>query len=238
MFAFSLYGNLQKYNLGAIENARHISTLGQDFSSVFYCSSDTPRYILQKLSLFGAEIRTPNILRHTNGMFWRFEAAFNSDFDYLCIRDVDSRITCREICAVKDWIASGRSFHIMRDHPHHGTEILGGMWGTKNNNLLLREALMNVFEYGNLKGADQDFLRQFVYPLIKRDVFVNDSFFAFERTRNSFVKRSIENEYIGESFDEFENYNKDLRIELSKYEGSFRLKWLLRNETKIKRIFV
>ena len=51
--------------------------------------------------------------------------------DYYFTRDLDSRLNDREQAAVTEWLNSNKSFHIMRDHPWHGTEILGGMWGCK-----------------------------------------------------------------------------------------------------------
>lgn len=39
--------------------------------------------------------------------------------DTLMSRDSDSAITSREKEAVSDWLASNKSFHIMRDHPAH-----------------------------------------------------------------------------------------------------------------------
>ena len=44
-------------------------------------------------------------------------------------RDLDSLSPAREAAAVSEWLLSGRSFHVMRDNPQHGTEILGGTWG-------------------------------------------------------------------------------------------------------------
>jgi hypothetical protein len=44
-------------------------------------------------------------------------------------RDLDSRLSSRETAAVADWLATGRAFHFMRDHPDHGTHILGSAWG-------------------------------------------------------------------------------------------------------------
>ena len=38
---------------------------------------------------------------------------------------------CGEQEAVEEWLNSNKKFHIMRDHPDHGTEILGGTWGCK-----------------------------------------------------------------------------------------------------------
>ena len=41
-------------------------------------------------------------------------------------RDVDSNISEREVAAVKQWLNSDASFHVMRDHPQHGVFILAG----------------------------------------------------------------------------------------------------------------
>ena len=54
-----------------------------------------------------------------------------SQVDLILSRDLDSRFSDREQEAVRDWLNSNKKFHIMRDHPDHGTEILGGTWGCK-----------------------------------------------------------------------------------------------------------
>ena len=48
-------------------------------------------------------------------------------------RDLDSRLTGREAAAVTQWLTDPQQlpFHVMRDNPQHGTEILGGMWGAR-----------------------------------------------------------------------------------------------------------
>ena len=65
-------------------------------------------------------------------MFWRFFAHDETDCEYVVFRDADSRISKREKMAVDEWIQSGKSIHIMRDHPYHTVPILGGMWGCRN----------------------------------------------------------------------------------------------------------
>ena len=47
-------------------------------------------------------------------------------------RDSDSRIIPREEDAVREWLASDRVFHIMRDHPWQCTSILGGIGFTSH----------------------------------------------------------------------------------------------------------
>ena len=40
-------------------------------------------------------------------------------------------IYSREYAAVSEFIQSDMDFHIMRDHPQHDIQILGGTWGIK-----------------------------------------------------------------------------------------------------------
>ena len=47
--------------------------------------------------------------------------------DTFMSRDTDSFIVDREEEAVHEWLMSKHIFHIMRDHPHHFTHILGGI---------------------------------------------------------------------------------------------------------------
>ena len=35
---------------------------------------------------------------------------------------------------MSSWLESDHPFHIMRDHPNHGVQVLAGMWGAKLNN--------------------------------------------------------------------------------------------------------
>jgi hypothetical protein len=53
-------------------------------------------------------------------------------------RDLDSRLNAREISAVNEWIDSDKDFHFMRDHPYHGTTILGSGWGCKLHRAFIR----------------------------------------------------------------------------------------------------
>ena len=44
-------------------------------------------------------------------------------------RDLDSKLNKRERAAVDEWLATNHTYHVMRDNKHHGTAILGGMFG-------------------------------------------------------------------------------------------------------------
>ena len=64
-------------------------------------------------------------------MLWRFFPTMDPNVDLIMSRDLDSRFTAREAAAVREWLASNKTLHAMRDHPFHGVPIMGGGWGSK-----------------------------------------------------------------------------------------------------------
>ena len=72
-------------------------------------------------------------------MNWRFFPTLDPQVDVFLSRDLDSRITDSEVAAVQEWLESDKVIHIMRDHPAHFTEILGGGWGAKINQTEIRQ---------------------------------------------------------------------------------------------------
>jgi hypothetical protein len=115
-------------------------------------------------------------------------------------RDTDTRIYLREKLAVDEWLKSNKLFHIMRDHPHHNFHILGGMFGTRKiPEIPSWINIMNTFEqYGN-RNYDQDFLRDYIYPIIKDNSIIHASFHKNEKHSKSFpIKYNIEYHFVGE----------------------------------------
>ena len=111
------------------------------------------------------------------GMFWRFGAAGDPEVDNLIVRDCDSRLWFRERAAVDEWMNSDKRFHIIRDHRGHGTAILGGLWGVRNGLLSNMNELLSSYRIGDYWQSDQKFLRKVVYPIVKKEAFVHDTFF-------------------------------------------------------------
>ncbi|EFX63383.1 hypothetical protein DAPPUDRAFT_335530 [Daphnia pulex] len=69
---------------------------------------------------------------HLGAATWRWLPMLDKMVDTVMSRDSDSRIIPREEDAVREWLASDRIYHIMRDHPNHCTSfVLAGMWGVK-----------------------------------------------------------------------------------------------------------
>jgi len=135
------------------------------------------------------------------GMFWRFYPCSDPEVSIMISRDTDSRLNEREKYAVEDWLESGKNFHIMRDHPYHGTEILGGMWGCKSGILNDIKDLISTYTKGNFWQVDQNFLRDVVYNKVKHDCKVHDEFFE----KLAFPTKRKNNYFVGMAFDQNDN---------------------------------
>jgi hypothetical protein len=106
-----------------------------------------------------------------HGMFWRFLAACDQQSDPILFRDCDSRLNPREAEAVAAWLASGRKFHVMHDHPDHADwPMLGGMWGVRGGVMTDMERRIAAWGRWDAKPDDMVFLTHEVWPEAGRDV--------------------------------------------------------------------
>lgn len=180
VISFSLWGYNPRYTHGAIHNIDLAKKLYPDWICRFYIDpNDSPPDIVQKIIESGSEIVYRDNNRDTLGMMWRFEVMFDKTVDKFLIRDADSRIYYREVVAVNEWIASGKGFHVMRDHPHHSGAILGGMWGGKTSCCMEYENIYNSYinnpDIPVVRGSDQEFLWKYIWPNIKQNTLCHDS---------------------------------------------------------------
>jgi tetratricopeptide (TPR) repeat protein len=103
-------------------------------------------------------------------------------------RDCDSRISLREKVAMEEWIKSKFPFHIMRDHPDHTHPVMTGMFDTRklpniNWETKIRDYKSNE-EYHHF--YDMEFVRDEIYPYIKNNSLVHDSFYSIEPNTRRF----------------------------------------------------
>jgi hypothetical protein len=196
VISFSLWGDDPKYTIGAIRNAELTPTIFPGWISRFYCGLSVPNDIIEKLnSLPHTEVIMMDTDGDWTGMFWRFYAC--EDSDVMLSRDTDSRITIREKLAVDEWLESDKDFHIMRDHPYHGTQILGGMWGVRNGILKNMKELIDNYNKGNFWQVDQNFLRDKIYPMIENTSYVHDEFFNYNTHSKPFPIKREYGEFVG-----------------------------------------
>ena len=119
-------------------------------------------------------------------MNWRFFPTLDPQVDMYMCRDLDSRFSEREVAAVSEWIESGKVVHSMRDHPAHGTTLLGASWGTRLDVADARLKWQNswedmlkdklTFASRDSKGPDQIILHKYVWPWAKSMSLQHDSY--------------------------------------------------------------
>lgn len=208
IISFSLYGDDPKYQRGALENLRLSRELYPGWTCRFYVSQEISPSIVCKLKQEGAEVITKTRKDKVDGAFWRFLPASERQLDILLVRDIDSRLSGREVLAVQEWINSGKGFHIMRDHPYHRSLILAGMWGCRGgvlsnlSRLVWTWRLMHVIRGQrsyHKKGMDQAFLREMVYPRIKDQMLIHSEFVRFEGEQvRPFPSPRRDSEFVGQ----------------------------------------
>lgn len=192
IISFSLWGDNPMFTKGAIENAKLAPKIYPGWIPRFYVHNLVSYEVVSELESLGAEtvimdlnikVEDYNKQEVNLGWFWRFEALKDPDVERFIVRDTDSRLNLRERNCVKDWERSGKSVHIIRDHPHHGVRMLAGTWGatrafaeTVNYPELIKDfADKHPTNNGVHGGYDQFFLSTVIYPLAKKSLCVHDS---------------------------------------------------------------
>lgn len=235
VLSFSLWGNKQMYTVGAIKNAELAKTIYPDFECWFYIHEETvPREIVEQLQEFDNVkiIYKSGDLNSTKPMMWRFEAIDESEVEIMMSRDTDTRFTLREKLAVDEWLNSGKTFHIMRDHPFHEQKIMGGMFGTKKIKAVPTwKTIVDKVIQTSSYMYDQDFLRDYIYPHIKDDAVIHASFHHYEQICRRFpIKYCDEYRFVGEYVYEDDRRDDETVEKLKSIVNKFRKVWDSRNK--------
>lgn len=179
--AFSVYGDDPVYSSGAIANAVAVGQFFPGWTARFYVDDSLPADLFCRLTDTGAEVVRMKRNGVADGMFWRFLPACDESIDAFVVRDADALLCPRNKYVVDEWLESGKQFHIVRDHPHHKSLILGGLWGGKGG--LLPEIDSQIADFLEVEpdeyGADIRFLSKCIYPLIADSVLIHSDYVAF-----------------------------------------------------------
>ena len=213
VIAFSLWGDQPKYTVGAVRNAVLARTVYPDWTCRFYVGASTPHDLVANLErMDNVEVVRRQESGDWRASVWRFLAAADPDAEVVLSRDTDSRLDARERAAVDDWLASGKGFHIMRDHPFHSRwPILAGLWGVRGRLLEAMPALLAEHFEGRSGayawGVDQVFLARVVHPLVRRAALVHDEIspalaFDADSERRRFPTPRPGTGFVGQVFDE------------------------------------
>ncbi len=202
VISFSLWGTGSQYLIGALKNADIAKEVYPDFECWFYIHKPTvPENIINELKAKSNVkiIIKDGDLNTSKPMMWRFEAITNPKVEVMMSRDTDTRILEREVLAVREWLESDKKFHIMRDHPHHSNNIMGGMFGVKSDvDIDWVTILKNFTQYGH-RDYDQHFLANIVYPKIVNTSMIHATFCGRESHAKPFpIPFDNEFKFVGE----------------------------------------
>lgn len=200
-FAFSLQGTDPKYTRGVERNLTALQRyFGSDAMMLLYGDVNPGEHT--NLEWMPREAKGD-----TSCHFWRFAAVCDTRFDRVCVRDIDSVVSEREVAAVLEWESSGLGFHCMRDHYWHTTgggapfPVQGGMWGAmparvpKNFGNLLAWWVKNKGPFQ--RYSDMWFLNRYIYPHLLVDGMQHDGCDSHWGGRN-FPTPRVGSEYVGE----------------------------------------
>jgi hypothetical protein len=179
----SLFGRDSKYCEPAILNVQEQPGIYPQWVCRFYVDGSVPDNVVARLSKGGAQIvPVAGLAVQWPGPMWRLLALQDPLAHRILFRDADSVISRREAGAVEQWIASGKRFHMMRDWASHTELILAGLWSAVAGSLPPLSQLMHRFMNVPLESrhfADQNFLRQYVWPYARASLMQHDSVFGF-----------------------------------------------------------
>lgn len=200
VISYSLWGNKEFYTYGAIHNVYGCAFYYPEWTARFYVQQDVDQTVKEILcSAKNTEVYETEDGPSEGGMFWRFLPAFEDGVDIMLSRDCDSRITEREVFAVKDWLQSDKDFHIMRDHPHHTSLVMGGMWGCRNGILRGLKDRFDNFRKSERWGLDQMFLNSCVYPEISTNAKVHSECVCFNgENSETFPTKRLGKYFVGQ----------------------------------------
>lgn len=203
--SFSLFGNDPKYYIGAIKNTLLIKQLLPSWETwIFYHPEMTQMDKVIELNSIGAITKDIREYNYPNPesfpYFWRF-FAFLEDTSVIS-RDLDSRISNREILYINNWLNSEKDYFIIRDHPWHAP-VPSGLFGIKKKIEKFKNYLFNFIDTQSLVwGADQEILRLYMQD---ENILSNDIFYCGYDIRDNYIPRDNKNFFIGMQMDEHDN---------------------------------
>lgn len=186
IISFCLWGDKPIYTIGCLKNAKLLTKFFKDWTMRVYYNDTVHNDIIKELQNLGVE--TVEIYKDSNFLnsLWRYLPITDKTVERFISRDCDSRISERDEIAVNEWIESGKTFHIIRDHPvGHSWGINAGMFGAKGGSIPQFFELLNKYLKDYLSDPsrvydryiDQCFLRDIIHPMTVGDLLLHDEFF-------------------------------------------------------------
>lgn len=213
ILVIAVWGTDARYVQGALENVEWNFKCYPDFEQVYYVADNCPTSLTGDLRSYGCTV-IEHAYSEQMKRYTRMNAA-SLPADTFIIRDADSRASMRDADAVKEWLESGKSVHVMRDHIRHTAPIMGGMWGAKTEYMReiqfmnrLQAWINNVDKMGisgqrhsRFAYSDQPFLSCDIWPVVREQCFIHDDWGRFTNECHPFRVKFPEGFFVGQVFD-------------------------------------
>lgn len=205
IISFSLFGDDPKYYVGAEKNIILNKELLPDWETVIYYLPEKIRieYIDKLKELGGTLIDVSDVIVGDRTpiefpFFWRFLTFLNEGIHL--VRDLDSRMSDREVEYIRRWEQSGCKYFIIRDHPWHAP-VPSGLFGIKGKDNDFEKHFHDYVKNNNLVwGTDQDILYQYIQNINQENIY----YCGFDKPE-SYIPRINKNFFIGMQLDENDN---------------------------------
>jgi hypothetical protein len=200
--SFSLFGNDLKYYIGAEKNIIINKKLLPDWVTViYYHPQNMLNDYVEKLTSLGATMIDVSDIKLGNKesihfpFFWRFLSFLDDGLSI--VRDLDSRVSDREVQYIKQWEISGKDYFIIRDHPWHAP-VPSGLFGINKKIKSFEEHFINFVNTDDLRwGSDQEILRIYMENISKENVF-----YCGYDIQTNYIPRDDKNFFIGMQMNE------------------------------------
>lgn len=203
--SFSLFGHDMKYYVGAYQNCKLFGELLPDWGvNIFYHKDNSIMEEIKKLKKLKCNLidvstininLTKNLTDFPIPYFWRFFSFFNDDINIS--RDLDSRLTEREVEYIKRWVEGEKNYFVIRDHPWHSQYPAGlfGMKRNKNNFKIFCENYLNsnILQWGD----DQTILEQYMENTPQSDI----EYCGYDK-EETYIQRNDKSTFIGIQLDD------------------------------------
>ncbi|XP_018008233.1 uncharacterized protein LOC108665936 [Hyalella azteca] len=159
---------------------QQVCTLLRSAQHVFFCDS-------RSLPALGD-------LKRTNPRMWKVAPLGDPNLRAVYVRSVGSLSSPREAQAVQQWLHSGKTWHVMRDHTQHTMPVVDGLWCARwtPTSAYRMAALRNILlqrSYASLDAQQTSkYLSDVLWPQIKLSgsVLQHDAYRCAEALPESF----------------------------------------------------
>lgn len=202
--SFSLFGYDMKYYVGAYQNCYLFEEMLPDWEvNIFYHKDNSIKEEIKKLKKLKCNLidvstidinLTKKLTEFPIPYFWRFFSFFNDDINIS--RDLDSRLSEREVEYIKRWVDGRKTYFIIRDHPCQSQYPAGlfGMKGNKHNFKTFCENYLNnnILDWGD----DQIILEQYMENVQQSDI----EYCGYDK-KETYIPRNNKSIFIGIQLD-------------------------------------